>query len=311
MTGEGPPVADGFQVRRARDSAQLLAITAPLEPHSTVITGPLMTRGLSRRDRARLVTQADGSVAGVVLLTRVCRDRWYAKPLLLDERAAPLLARIIERSRARGILGPEEHVGPVAAHVQRAGRQHSVPWAWVPPPMPGPDVPLDPRTRIATRADLDALVALYRDFRLDPIPRTQLRGVLTRILDDGMVVVGVEGGELVAGMRAEVRSVRYLYWGGLTVRSDVRNQGLARAVIMRTHAVTAACGLGYVVVRATGRMPRREQGPEFNPLLLRRNYRELGRSGTWLTVKLRPRLKELLRPSAGEQARPPAGAGAV
>ncbi len=214
------------RVRRIRDATELLAVVEPLEPHSTLIAGPLTTRGLSRHNRAWLVEGADGSPTAVVLVGRLCRDWWFAKPLLLREDAAQPLARIIDRSPARGVLGPAEHVGPLISHLRRAKRTRSVPWAWVRPPLPRPEVALDPRTRPATIADLDALVELYRSFSLDPIPQRQLAGVLARIFDSGMVVVGEEEGRLVAAMRAETRSRQYLYWGGLTVLPESRRPAL-------------------------------------------------------------------------------------
>jgi hypothetical protein len=60
------------------------------------------------------------------------------------------------------------------------------------------------------------------------------------MLERNVVVVAEGEGRLVAAMRAETQSRRYVYWGGLTVRPENRNEGLARSVILRTHAVTRA-----------------------------------------------------------------------
>lgn len=275
-----------LRVRPARDAAELLSIVEPLEPHTTLIAGRLRDRELGKEDRAFIVEDTYAAPAGAVLLSRLCFDRWYAKPLLLKASAAPLLARTIDRSRARGILGPEEHVSDLLPHLCRAGRSRSMPWAWVPGPLPAPDRPLDPRTRLATRADLGALVDLYRGFELDPVPPRRMEYLLAQMLERNMVVVAEGQGRLVAAMRAETRSRHYLYWGGLTVRPESRNVGLARAVILRTHAVTRDHDLGYIVVRATGRAPRPGRRTTFNPLLQRPGYRELGEAGSWSTVSL-------------------------
>lgn len=277
-----------LRLRRTRNASELLAITEPLEPHATMLVGRLRDRTVGREDRAFLVEDVGESPLGVVLVTRLCFDRWYAKPLLLDDRAAPLVARAVDRSRARGLFGPEEHVGPLVPFLSRAGRVRTMPWAWVPPPLPPPESALDPRTRLATRADFGALVDLYRTFDLDPVPPRRVAGVLARVLDRHMIVVAEEQGRLVAAMRAETRSRRYLYWGGLTVRPESRNRSLARAVILRTHAVSRDCGLGYMVVRATARPPAAGRRTTFNPLLQRPDYRALGASGTWSVVSLRP-----------------------
>lgn len=282
-------MADERRVHRTDDVAGLLALVVPLEPHTTLIAGELSVRGLGLNDRAWWVEGADGGPGGLVVVSRLCIDRWYAKPLLLDPGAAPAIARLIDRSPARGVFGPDEHVAPVAAHLRRAGRGRTMPWSWVPPPLPPPEGTLDPRTRLATTDDLDALVGLYQRFELDHLSRRQLRRVLQRILLHGIIVVAEDRQGLVAAMRAECRSQRYAYWGGLTVAPEARNRGLARAVILRTHAATRALGLGYMVVRATGRAPRPGRTAAFNPLLQRPEYRELAATGTWATVNLRPR----------------------
>ncbi len=278
-----------LRVRPARDAAELLSIVEPLEPHTTLIAGRLRDRELGREDRAFIVEDTYAAPAGAVLLSRLCFDRWYAKPMLLHARAAPLLARTIDRSRSRGVLGPEEHVGALIPHLRRVQRSRTMPWAWVPPPLPAPRGPLDPRTRLATAADLEALVDLYRGFELDPVPPRRIGQLLAQMLERNVVVVAEGEGRLVAAMRAETQSRHYMYWGGLTVRPENRNEGLARSVILRTHAVTRAFDLGYIVVRATGRAPRPDRRTTFNPLLQRPGYRELGATGTWSMVSLAAR----------------------
>jgi hypothetical protein len=171
-------------------------------------------------------------VLGVVAMYRQCLDVWGAFAVVLDHDAAPLLADRIDRSPARDVVGYEQDLVPLLPHTRRLRETWEAPSFRVSWPIPASvmDGTIDPRSRCATPADLEQLVALYEHYELDDIPtRFQLRRSLRRALRDGLPIVVVEvEGHLVAAMRVMWESCRYMYLSDETVLPEYRGRGYSR-----------------------------------------------------------------------------------
>ena len=224
-----------------------------------------------------------GAVAGLVVLSRVCLDRWSALPVVLDGAAARPLAAWVDRSAAWEVVGGTSDVAPLVAHLRRrAGATIEMPLVGASTPV-DPLEPVDRRTRLATVGDLDALVSLYARYELDLVPtRRRLRTFLADALTHRPVVVAEAGGQIVGAARCDGRSRRFAFWSGLTVAPEHRGERLSWAIAMRAMEVSAAAGLAVqaaifpsnpwrVADKATGREEYSEHA--------------------WLEVPLRPPLR--------------------
>src|SRR5690242_9615691 len=110
-----------MQLRRLRSPAEceaVLAATEPLEPRTTIVDAALLL-GPTRHRRLSVVDEED-RILGVAVIERLAVDHWKAWVTLLDAVAAPLLARVIDRSQARSVGGPIEDVEPLVGHMRRA-----------------------------------------------------------------------------------------------------------------------------------------------------------------------------------------------
>jgi hypothetical protein len=218
-------------VRSRSDFDRLLGILEPLEPRATLLAALLLSGpGSGRRV---YVVERDGDVLAVAGLGRRCLDRWGAFCVTLDDAAAPIVARRIDRSPAREVIGFEQDLVPLVPHLGRAREVWGAPV--VRSDWPYPDVhlgpPVDPRVRIAAADDIGALTELYAGYELDDIPtRFQLRRSLRRSLAASLPTVVLEvDGRLVGGVRMLCETRRYSYWGDQTVLPEYRGRGLSYA----------------------------------------------------------------------------------
>lgn len=227
-----------------RKASDLLTIAEQHEPGAVWLAGELVERGLGRAVRAYQVVDHDGSVLGVVVVGRTCRDRWYAAPLVFDDRAAPLLGEAIDRSPTREVDGLRRHVEPLLPYLQRRTREpHTMSFGAL-DIMPA--LPTDERSRCAEPADIDALVDLYAEFELEVAPtRVRLRALLRRALAAGRPIAVIEeDGRIVAAARCEFRSNRYDFWSALTVHPGHRGRGLYDVLRMEIIGLSHAAGQG-------------------------------------------------------------------
>jgi len=225
----------------------LLPLTARFEPASCPVEWPLLERGLGRDMRGWVVETPAGALAGLVLLERLDVDRWVARPLLADPAAGAVAAARIAQSPAWAVLGTAPHVDPVVEHLDRVSRVQRRPFTAVDDPIRlGPP---DPRSRLASPADLPALVDLYEGYDTELWPtRTRVRRFLADTLESTFVVVAAEGRSLLGAYLCDARSRATLLWTGLVVVPEARHRGVRRALVDQALALTAACNLAYAAV---------------------------------------------------------------
>ena len=236
-----------WMARPPREVIDLL----PGENEHTVAVHAMMTGAAEFRTRALVVTRPDGEVAGITTLGRVCLDRWLAAPWFFDDGVAETVGRAIDVSRASAIIGPERFVRALEPYVDRKSFGRSYPFfavrakevsefgarynkggAAVLQPVPGPAglqlPPPDPRVRLATRADLDSLMALIGDVGFDFLPtRRRARRYLAALVDRGRVLAADIDGRAVGLIWAEFRSPRWELWGGLRVDIKALRYGVS------------------------------------------------------------------------------------
>jgi hypothetical protein len=167
------------------------------------------------RGRRIYVAESDGDVKGVAVVSRRYAHRWGAYTLLLDERAAEPLARVVDRSPARDVNGFSGDVAPLQPYIGRARRLDVVKWrASDGQAQLRSDVAaVDPRSRLATRADVRQLVELYSDYPLNDAPTMfQLRRMLRRSIAQALPIPIVEvDGRIVAALRMGSRGCRFAH----------------------------------------------------------------------------------------------------
>lgn len=208
---------------------------------------------------------------GLVLVDRVCLDRWIAYPLLEDPAAGPALAPAVDAGPAWGIEGLARHVGPFVGQVTRAMGEPSAHMftSTAPEVLSHPTSiaamddmlgPVDDRTRMGRPDDLRALVDLYAAYEYQRIPtRWRLRGHLKTVLARLPVVVAEQDGRIVGAMRGEAMSGRTLVWDDATVLPEYRGRKLSLAMNRRALDVTIQLGRGSAgTIQPTNpiRMPR-------------------------------------------------------
>lgn len=283
------------RVRRTRDAREVIALAEPHEPRSTVLLDPVIERGIGRGVHAWVATLPGGRPGAVLVTFRLCRDRWFATPLVIDEAAAPAIARRVDRSPAYQLVGTAGNVAPVVKHLRRAGTVVEMPYSAFRADQETIEkltLVLDDNTRMASPADLEELVAVYRDYELDffttePRLRTHLRTALR-----GRRISVVEhDGRIVGAFRAEWMSRRFVHWGGLTVLPEYRGRQLAWPVSLRAMVFTAFGGCGLAFTQHPSNPMARSSAPieaivppELHPV-----------TDTWLQVRLRPRIRGLGR----------------
>lgn len=287
------------RVRRARSAAEVLALAEPHEPAATMLVGPVMDHGLRRGVRAYVAEHDDGRPAGVLVVHRLLRDRWFAEPLLLDDgAAAPALAGVVDRSPAAYLQGTRRNAGPVLDAARRGGRVTEMEFTAVRARKAAmeqipPQVPED-ASRLASPADLDALVELYRHYELDfatTVPR--LRASLRAALAARRVLLVEQEGRIAGAYRADAMTRRYAFWSGMTVDPDFRGRGLGADLGLRSGAWTTYAGLGIIATRHPSN-PVPPASPEGTAPLLEGSPLEL-LSDVWVQARLRPRLRGLGR----------------
>jgi GNAT superfamily N-acetyltransferase len=280
-------MSEGFRITRLSDPREVLAVSEPLEPKTVLVSSAAI--GAAFPNRAWMVRDGDGNDAACVVCERVCRGRWVAFPLLLDVRAAPVAASIVESAGARSMEGPTEYVEPLLPHLRRP--PHTVvriPASAGEKTLPAGVFPIDPRVRLAQPSDLEGLVDLYKEYELNSIPTVpRLREFLRRSLRRGPIGILEEDGKIVAAMRADARSNRYLYWSAQTVRPEYRGQRLGAALYGFLTAIQTDSGLGWTVTTAPTNNTRPRPDLLANPVIQRHTLDTV--RDTWTTVSLRSR----------------------
>ena len=268
-------------LRRLRDNSELLALAEPAEPDAIRIVGDARDRGIGRDVRAWVVEE--GSVPlGVVVIARLAADHWYASPLVFDDLAAPLLGSVVERSRARALAGPTEHVAPLVPFVPRGRPPGRLPFIVDLEELSPDTLTADPRVRHADRRDLDALVEVYSEFELMRIAtRPRLRSYLERSLRDRVVIIIDVDGSIAAASILEFRALTFDMWSSTTVLPAHRGQGLYFPIYDTERKMTRDSGRRNCFVLS-----------RLNKVPLDRQLQALGDTAVvreWMSVSLPPR----------------------
>jgi N-acetylglutamate synthase-like GNAT family acetyltransferase len=130
--------------------------------------------------------------------------------------------------------GPVADVVRVVPHLRRSRREPTVLPFVVMDGLVAAVQPsdLDPRVRLATHRDMGALIELYREFELTPIPTVpRLRRFLRDRVDRGLMGVLEERGRVLAAGYGAARTDEFVILTGLTARPETRGRGLGAALL--------------------------------------------------------------------------------
>jgi N-acetylglutamate synthase-like GNAT family acetyltransferase len=240
-------VTSPYRTRRVRRDSEVVALLEGHEPRATRALSEVLDRGVrSRTCRAWIVDDVDGRPASAVVLVRPTFDRWFATVLLLDDGAATDVARLVDRSPAWSVIGAAPDIAPLVPLLRRRSFVNVRPWVVTAYPVTVTDVPHE-STRIAGRADLDALVELYSTFEfVGGMTTWQLRPLLRHVLDRHYIVVTEWPGDAtrLAGAAAiTARARRYAVLELLTVVPEHRGSGGSWALVAHAQAIGNALGL--------------------------------------------------------------------
>lgn len=243
----------GANATRIRDLALARALVDEYQPRSIHLSSVIYERGLDAGHRLWALNDDQGSILGLVSISRWVRDRWQAAPLIFEPRAGALAATLIDRGPAWSVLGALEDTNHVYPHLTRKANVEPRMLAFFSGPAPIPDFEYDdPRIRHATRADLPALYSLYEAFESDAIPtRPRVRSYVRECFGRGPLLVATVGADLVGAIRIDAQSEDYLLWGGLTVAPEFRNRGIGASLAMTSICETRTLGKGACMIKAT------------------------------------------------------------
>jgi N-acetylglutamate synthase-like GNAT family acetyltransferase len=246
-------MASEFLVRRTRDARLVIDRLRNLEPATTQILGAVEERRLRRGQRAWLIEGSEAPGA-VLVVDRICFDRWLAWPVLFDLRAAPVVAELVDASRAWLLEGVAAHVEPCVEFLTRIrGEPEFDPFFEGSVLVDQADrANVDKRTRVAEPADLDRVLDLYREWELAIIPTVpRLRRHLRDRIEHGPMIVLEIRGRVVAATYVGARSDRFLVWTGLTVEPEYRGRGVGARLFPLGALITKRAGCQAAMVWST------------------------------------------------------------
>lgn len=252
--GDRRLVSSAYRTRRIRRDDELVPLLELNEPRSSQALGEVLDRGVrSRSCRAWIVDDADRRPAAAVVVVRPTFDRWYATVLLLDTGAAADVAATVDRSPAWSVNGAAPDIAPLVSLLGRRRFVDVRPWVVTAYPNDITPVP-DDSTRLATTADLDALVELYSTFEfVGRLTAWQLRAMLRHVLDRHYIVVVERPGEdagLAGALAITTRTRRYGVVDLLTVLPDHRGAGWSWALVAHAQSIGNALGLAGIAALA-------------------------------------------------------------
>lgn len=235
---------DGFVARRTRSLRPVAALLESDEPRTTRALSEHLSHGGRRGCRAWLITSADGSPAGAVVVSRLCFGHWAAWAYLREPGAATVAADVVERSPAWTVSGTESDIRPLVAHLPRARDVSTRRWGFVRYPVDVLGRP-DQHTRVATATDLDSLMDLYAGYELGgPPTRWQLRSYLRRLLQHHFIIVYEDDHRLIGAVTVDGRTSRFVTVNDLTVLPDHRRGGVGWSILARAQAIANGLGVG-------------------------------------------------------------------
>jgi N-acetylglutamate synthase-like GNAT family acetyltransferase len=247
-------VGSAFRTRRVRRDDHIVALLEANEPRASQALGEVLDRGLrSRTCRAWIVEDSQQRPAAVVVLVRPTFDRWYAMALLVDALAATDVAAIVDRSPAWSVNGAAPDIAPLVPLLRRRRAVDVRPWVVTAYPNVITDVE-DDTTRLATSADLDALVELYSSYEfVGGLTTWQLRALLRHVLDRHYIIVAEWPGDptrFAGALAITTRTRRYGVLDLLTVVPDHRRGGWSWSLVAHAQSIGNALGLAGVAALA-------------------------------------------------------------
>jgi N-acetylglutamate synthase-like GNAT family acetyltransferase len=247
-------VSAAYSTRRVRRDDELVRLLGANEPRASQALGEVLDRGLwSGTCRAWIIEDGEQGPAAAVVLVRPTFDRWHAMVLLLDDRAAADVASIIDRSPAWSVNGVAPDIAPLLPLLRRRRFVDVRPWVVTTYPNDVTDA-ADDSTRLASGADLDALVELYSAYEfVAGLTTWQLRAMLRHVLHRHYVIVVEWPGDasrLAGALAVTTRTRRYGVLDLLTVVPDLRGAGWSWALVARAQAIGNALGLAGIAALA-------------------------------------------------------------
>lgn len=224
-------------------SPSLIEAADAAEPSSTLVAAALRAT-LGYRVVVR-VEDRNGALLGAVVLHRLGPAQWDALPLIVEPRSVQALARVIDRSPASAVLGIGRHVAPLVEHLSRARSVGRSPFFGSVDANTVAPADLDPRTRTATLADVDALAALFDGtYPLSrPPDQPSWRRAIRQAIVDGFVIVAEVDARVVGGILCGPTSGAWAFGTDTVVAGDRRGEGLSWAMTNRMFALVTASGL--------------------------------------------------------------------
>jgi len=193
-----------------------------------------------------------GPIVGVLVSARYCADRWNGTLLLEQERFAPELAGVLDRSNVWWVNGPASAVEPVLARARRARGSIRLWYYSIPPQPPEAAESFDRNTEIsirpATASDLDRLVEIYR---LDEHSGgTTRRGLREAVRSRRPHTIVAEADGVVVGAVFVPSTERYCLLDSLAVHPDARGRRIGVAMLLHASVDAVVAGRGICGLRA-------------------------------------------------------------
>lgn len=245
------PDLGGYTIHRQRKPDALIEFLEVGEPRTSQALSDVLTYGLGPlRCRAWVVRNPRDEPCASVVLTRACFDRWCGHAFVDDPGAGSAVARVVDGSPTWSVAGTGTDIRPILPHLRRLRRVSALPWYVAEYPVAITGEP-DASTRVATHADLDALVELYSAYELTSVStRWQLRSVVRDWLTRFVVIVGEHDDAIVGAFVLSGRTSRYVVADALTVLPAHRNKGLGWGLLARAQAIVNGMGLSGTSVLA-------------------------------------------------------------
>ena len=160
---------------------------------------------------------------------------------------------LVDRSPAWSVNGAAPDIAPLIPLLQRRRFVDVRPWVVTAYPIEVTEVP-DDVTRLASRADLDALVELYSTFEfVGGLTAWQLRTMLRHLLDRHYVIVVEWPGDdarFAGAVAITTRTRRYGVLDLLTVVPDHRGAGWSWALVAHAQSIGNALGIAGIAALA-------------------------------------------------------------
>lgn len=239
------------RVRKPASDAEVLAYLEGREPETTAALVSVNSTDRPRDVRVWAVRKG-GQLAGLLVSSKWCRDRWSAQLFLDDLGAADDMAQALDKSNAWAVSGPVDGVEAVLRRARRAKGWVQVWFYWIAPQPPdnGDAFPRNEGVTIrdASPADLDALVEIYSlDEHSGGVTRPRLREAIRNRLPH-LRVAEVDSDVVGALFAPETR--RYRVFDMLAVHPKARGRRLGMAMLIDAGTDAVIKGVGVCGERA-------------------------------------------------------------